>query len=673
MVGPVHTASGGSLLTARNDHTELEFDHDTGALSIAGAMTIRCAPAARGLIAERQETTVAVSDPVLVRVIERGLLAEHVAYRVTYELFQTSNIHIYVRIEALAAIELDELELPRLAFERHALTSLADGDRRPGERFVDLEGDDLSLGVVVKKLPWRAHWNDVGAHGHRVIGRSHLSARSDPASLALRVPGRLTLDAGETVEAGIFLRPHRGDHAAVEAEATHEHPDEVRYVPEGEYRHTLLWETEEVWLGPPIFDGCPQRPHDQLIPRPLGLDVLARKRFTWNNEDFSLWKLTGKDRYWESGVKKAYALLATQNSHGGWFEGIEFYNLPRWHHHMYDTYIAGLFLLEAYDLTGFDGFLQAADRAKRFWTAEPPPANGHTEEQGGEWWYRWGGYVNQLGYTDERHVLNTHAGATAFLAQYYERTGDDEARRGLENGIAAVRWGLERGIQKGSGQFLYSLSQVDPTLERPGDPPYVQLDLVPQIEDVYTVATSYRLLVANRIARDPIVTAAIRRALDYWWTGYKAGTVYTYRAYAVIAYAVAAGELDLTYALALPALLKDPDHFTSLQRGHSSFVAPAGLPGLAVEVATPFVEPIFLRRSQREYLFALVNLEYPQSDLPVAVEIPTGLRAARVVQVDPASKDERALEFAQDGVVASFLAPAIGEFGVTAIRVELEG
>src|SRR5207249_3767254 len=107
-------------------------------------------------------------------------------------------------------------------------------------------------------------------------------------------------------EAAFFLRPHRGEPAAVEAEGTHRERDEARYVPEGEYLHGLLWETEDVWLGPPIFDGCPQRPYDQLIPRPLGLDVLARKRFTWNNEDFGLWRLTGKDRYWESGIKKAY-------------------------------------------------------------------------------------------------------------------------------------------------------------------------------------------------------------------------------------------------------------------------------------------------------------------------------------------------------------------------------
>ena len=137
------------------------------------------------------------------------------------------------------------------------------------------------------------------------------------------VPKPVTLMPTDTLEASLFLRVHQDGSEEVQAEATHLHPDEARYVPEGEYLHSLLWETEDVWLGPPITDGCPQRPHDQLIPRPLGLDVLARKRFTWNNEDFSLWQLTGKDRYWESAVKKAHALLKTQNQHGGWFEGIE--------------------------------------------------------------------------------------------------------------------------------------------------------------------------------------------------------------------------------------------------------------------------------------------------------------------------------------------------------------
>jgi hypothetical protein len=60
-----------------------------------------------------------------------------------------------------------------------------------------------------------------------------------------------------------------------------------------------------------------------------------------------------------------------------------------------------------------------------------------------------------------RRETNTHAGATVFLALLYERTGDGEARVGMERGVNAFKLGLERGIQKGNGQFLYCLSQVD--------------------------------------------------------------------------------------------------------------------------------------------------------------------------------------------------------------------
>jgi hypothetical protein len=404
--------------------------------------------------------------------------------------------------------------------------------------------------------------------------------------------------------------------------------------------------------------------------------VLARKRFTWSNEDFSLWRLTGKDRYRESGVKKAHALLATQNEHGGWYEGIEFYNLPPRHHHMYDTYIAGIFLLDAHDATGDPSFLAGAGRAVDFWLG-PPPANGHVEIAPDVWWYRWGGYVNEFGYTDERCVLNTHAGATAFLAMYAERTGDERARHAAEAGIAGMRWGLEQGIQRGDGQFLYCLSQVDPTLVRPGDPPYITLDLVPQIEDVYTVASSYRLLMALRTIDAPDVLAAIARALDYWWTGYRAGRVYTYRAYATIAYGVAAGEIDIRYALALPEILRDPQHFTSMQRGLSAFIAPHGLPMVDTRVEGPagrFVEPIFVRRRRGEFLVALVNVEQPVADVPVRLELPPGVTTRSLARIDPAAATPTPvpLEWAPGPEAVRAVVPDLQEFAVTILQLELE-
>jgi hypothetical protein len=656
--GPVTASAEHDEVVVRNDFFEVAFRRPEPAVSFRDALAFRCLPRAAALVSADEQLEVRIDDTVLVRIVHTGTLGRRLSFRITYDAFQSRNLHVYVRIEAIEDVEVSDLELPRLEFEGGSF-----GDSTAAGRWLDLG----SLGLVVTKPPWHARWNDVGCYGHRVLGGADL--RASGGSLSLAAPKPLSLRAGDTVESAFFLRPASG---SLEAEAEYRHPDELRYVPEGERLHTLLWEAEDVWLGPPIFDGCPQRPYDQLIPRPLGLDVLARKRFTWNNEDFSLWRLTGKDSYWESGIKKAYALLATQNEYGGWFEGIEFYNLPPHHHHMYDTYISSLFLLEAYDLTGFDRFLEAAGRSKRFWLGEPP-ANSHTEEGPNAWWYRWGGYVNEFGYTDERRVLNTHAGATEFFALYFERTGDDEARLAMENGINGFKLGLERGIQKGNGQFLYCLSQVDPTLERPGDPPYLRLDLVPQIEDVYTVASRYRLLMANRIARDPAVTASIRKALDYWWDGYRKGQVYTYRAYAVIAYAVAAGEIDITYALALPELLKQPDHFTSMQRGLSSFVAPAGLPGLPVHVESlgpSFVEPVFVRRTRDEFTFALVNVEYPQQDLRVAVELPEG-GVRDVVEIDPATRAEASREFSVDDGVVRFRVPELGEFGVTAVRLGL--
>ena len=170
----------------------------------------------------------------------------------------------------------------------------------------------------------------------------------------------------------------------------------------------------------------------------------------------------------------------------------------------------------------------------------------------------------------------------------------------------------------------------------------------------------------------------MRRALDYWWTQYRAGTVYTYRAYAVIAYAVAAGEIDLRYALALPELLRDPQHFTSIQRGLSSFIHPHGLPLVEprVEGATgKFVEPVFLRRRAGELLFALVNVEQPVAAIPVRVAVPERLAVRSVSVIDPASPrmESRLVEWRPVGERAvCFSVADLQEFAVVAIRVELE-
>lgn len=658
-------------LVVVNGEGSVSFDLTRSVLELGPDIAVRCEPALPGAHVDDVEVRVAIDGPTLVRVVHEGALGDDLRFRVTYDVFQTRNVHVYVRVQAQRDVDLRDLALPRVVLERHAMR--IDREIAEGSRWLDVAGDEASLGVVVKKLPWKASWNDVGCHDHRSLAASALAVSGgDPPAIEVTAAGPLRLRAGDTVEAALTLRRHQGDGESVVAEATYG-LDEAKYVPEGEYLHSLVWETQEVWLGPPITEGSPQRPHDQLIPRPLGLDVLARKRFTWSNEDFSLFRLTGKERYWESGIKKAHALIATQNEHGGWFEGIEFYNLQPRHHQMYDTYIGGLFLLEAYDATGDEAFMEAARRCRDFWLGDPP-ANGHTVVGDGGWWYRWGGYVNEFGYTDQRHVLNTHAGATEFLAQLYERTGDEVARDAMQRGIEAFKWGLRQGIQKGDGQFFYCLSQVDPRLELPGDPPYVRHNLVPQIEDVYTIASSYRLMMTNRIARDEEVAAAVSRALDYWWKGYREGAVVTYRAYAVIAYALAAGEIDPRYALALPELLKDREHYTSMQRGLSSFIHPAGLPGLRVEVAgaaAALIEPVFIRRAEEEFVFALVNMEGGQSDVGVDVDLPSGLRATSATGLDPASGRRTPLALGGSDGRVRVVVPDLPEFGVTLVEVAL--
>ena len=664
------------LIGVASGFGRLSFDPDDGSIEVDELGALDVGVSVNGARLRHVRTEMPIQSPLMGRIVQH-LAGDGVTARLCWDAHTTGNLHLYVRLTAESPVRVERVELPRVA--------LADGTGAAVDRAdasgVLLGGSEL-IGVAVKKYPWLASWNDVGAYGHRTLADSVLTADADGGALAVATAFPVEMSPGQSLEAAVFLRRGAADsedfRAALRHEVRYDHRDEVRYVPEGEFTEQRVWETEDRWLGPPITEGAMQRPYDQLITRPLGLNVLARRRFTWSNEDFSLWRLTGKEHYRDSGIKKAFALLDTQNVHGGWYEGVEFYNLPPQHHHMYDTYISGMFLLDAYDATGYEGFLEAAGRAVGFWVSNPPPANGHVEVAEGAWWYRWGGYINELGYTDERCVLNTHSGATAFLAMYAERTGDPDARRGAEAGLAAVRWGLQRGIQRGDGQFLYCLSQVDPTLERPGDPPYIKLDLVPQIEDVYTVASSYRLMMALRSIPDPVVTAAIGRALDYWWVGHRAGTVYTYRAYSAIAFGVAAGEIDLRYALALPEILRDREQFTSMQRGLSSFIAPHGLPLVYVRArGRPgrFVEPVFVRRRRGEYLFALVNTEQPMSNIPVEVGLPAGVSLLGASTIDPAGDPmaEVPASWVPGGDRSATVAiEELQEFAVTVVRLELD-
>ena len=258
------------------------------------------------------------------------------------------------------------------------------------------------------------------------------------------------LAAGETIEAALMLRAVEESPEALRREAVHDDPRELVYVPADEWEQFMSRQVEDRWLGPPILGGCPNRPADQLVPRTLGMDILAHRRFSWNNEDLSLWRITGKSIYHDIAVKKAYCLLHAQNEYGGWFEGYEFYNLPPRHHQHYHSYTAFVFLIDLYDVTGHAGFLDAALRSKQFWLG-PPPGNSHTVDAPDAWWYRWGGYINDAGYTDERHALNTHASVLMIFSMLWSRTSDAEARTGLDHGVNAFNRALDLGLQRPTG------------------------------------------------------------------------------------------------------------------------------------------------------------------------------------------------------------------------------
>lgn len=670
-----------------------EFDLSSHEVSLGalGTLSVGVAATERGIPLEvtAATTRLLIGDEVLVRVRTAGYLGQAAAgaardrleYSVTYDLFQTGNLHIYARLRALESVQLDRYDLPRLRLPRTLAGTIAHSGTVPGsmERStVDLAGGESwlhlaspqgSLGVIVQKLPWHARWNDAGCFGHSTLQQSHLrvadgATAGDGPVVSLMGEAGWPLDADDTLEAGVLLRPGSPTWAATRHEAVLDGRAERLYCPEEEFNTYLTWEVEDGWMGPHITDGSPYYPADQLIRRVMGLNVLARKRFTWANEDFSLWHITKKDRFWEIAIKKVYGLIQDQSEHGGWYEGIQFYNLPPRHYQGYPTYIGAHSLFEAYDNTGYERFLEAAGRVKKFWGGTPP-ANSYSRDADDQVWHRWGGYLFPNGDTDERHVLNTHAMGVLFHAMYYERTGDQEALSLMQQGMHAVvaRLGL---LQQESGRLWYALSQVDPTFERASDPPYIRLNLVPGIEDTYTVAASYRLMVANRVARNPEITAMIRKALLYWWRGYARGETHTYRSYPVICFAVAAGEIDLRFALALPLMMKDRDNLTAIHRGFSPFMKPFSSVTYPVEVRTlgpTGIEPVFVRSNEEEFLFALVNMENPVAQVPIAVRVgDDGI--VDVAEVDPRDGTVTPIAHRVEQGEVTFDVAYLGEFDV---------
>jgi hypothetical protein len=667
----------GKGLEFANEHWSAAFD---GGSLVAGG--VRVAPEAV-LSGDRQETKisvdkvdVAIDDGLIARVIATGKSSEGHTLRITYDIHQSQNLHVYVRVVWGKDVKSESVSLLLLRLEGISALRSKDVSADLGttasiklsEPWFQLRGKGV-IGVGITKLPWAAKWNDIGATGYHTL--SNVRLRVGNGGVALETRGPFEAAAGDTLEMAFFLRPLDEPVEMVRSEATHDDPREVRYIPASEWEQFQSRQVEDRWLGPPILGGCPNRPADQLMQRSLGMDILARRRFSWNNEDFSLWRITGKSIYREIAIKKAYGLLATQNEYGGWFEGIEFYNLPPRHHQHYHSYTAFVYLIDAYDVTGHQPFLNAALRCKDYWFG-PPPGNSHSVDAPDAWWYRWGGYINEAGYTDERHALNTHASACMIFSLLWTRVKDEEARRGMTNGINAFKLGLAQGLQRPTGEFFYSLSQIDPRYDRPGDPPYLQTNLIPEIEGVYTVLSAFRLLVANRVASDVAVREACARALSYWWRAERDGKAYTYRSYAVKTFGIAAGEIDLRYAFNLPHLLSDPDNWTSIYRGFSAWVAPWKNKALLVGVEgdPPGMDSVFLSRNDEEFRFALVNTGIPRSNIPVSVELDERSAGVQVELLDPADGKPLAKLASQesDGKL-TFDVPSLPEGSVAVVQM----
>ncbi len=624
-----------------------------------------------------EATEIVIEDDALVRVIATGSSPEGHALRLTYDFHQTEHIHLYVRLELAEGAAIDAVELPRLALDglrqietRDGTVALdSDGELPLAEPWLQLRGQEV-VGVGVTKLPWYTRWNDIGATGYFSLGNTRL--RIADGAVSLHGDGPLDAVPGSTVEASIFFRPIDESVADLRYQATHDDPQENLYIPQAEWEQFLSRQSEDLWLGPPIFGGCINRPADQLIPRSLGMDILHRRRFSWNNEDLSLWRMTKKSLYRDVAVKKAYALLSNQNEYGGWYEGVEFYNLEPLHHQHYHSYTAHTFLIDCYDVTGNKPFLDAALRSKDFWLLGEPPANTHTKDAEDAFWYRWGGYINDLGYTDERHALNTHSSVCLIFSLLWTRLQDEEAKMGLDYGVNAFKLGLDKGLQRANGQYLYMLSQLDPRMELPGDPPYFSSELIPQIEDVYNVLSAFRMMIANRVSKDPVVAESCARALSYHWNAHREGKAYTYRSYTVKTFGIGAGELDLRFAFSLPEFLKNPDEWTAIYKGFSAWVAPLGQKGLLVEaLGTPAgLESVYLSRDDDAFTFAVANVGAPRSRIPLSVELDERAAGSDVELIEPADGRRLAVlpSTEKDGRL-EFELPSLKEETVAVVRL----
>jgi hypothetical protein len=64
-----------------------------------------------------------------------------------------------------------------------------------------------------------------------------------------------------------------------------------------------------------------------------------------------------------------------------------------------------------------------------------------------------------------------------------------------------------------------------------------------------------------------------------------------------------------------------------------------------------------------------VNLEYPRRRVRIAVELPPGAAGPAAVFIDPATKDEAALDITTENGRVTLEIPNLGEFGVACVRL----
>src|SRR5262245_40267814 len=140
--GPVSASAGPDDIVVRNDFFEASFRRTHPAVSFREGLVLRCLPAAAPFTSADEQLELRINDPVLVRIVHTGSLGPALTFRITYDSFQSRNLHVYVRLEAAEDVVVSELELPRLEPEKSSVT-----DSETGGRWADLG----PLGVVVKK------------------------------------------------------------------------------------------------------------------------------------------------------------------------------------------------------------------------------------------------------------------------------------------------------------------------------------------------------------------------------------------------------------------------------------------------------------------------------------------------------------------------------------------